>query len=147
MRDNLLGTWELIPELSLYEAGTPPASGLYEISEGDGSIRFRARWTMAPGEAERETSFGGPADGTIVALPSAASAGPDALQITRVASRTLDSAALRGGAVIACARRVASRDGVLLAVVPETRGAAGQRRRDFQVYRRAGSKDRDADAT
>lgn len=86
MRDLFLGTWQLIPELSMYESGTPPASGIYEITEGDGGIRFRVRWTI-------------------------------------------------------------SRDGMLLAVLQEARGADGQRRRDFQVYRRAGSQDREARAT
>lgn len=50
--------------------------------------------------------------------------------------RTLDSAALRGGETIAYARRVASADGSLLAVVQEGARPQGGRFRNFQVYRR-----------
>ena len=46
-------------------------------------------------------------------------AGPDSFTLTRVDASTLDSAALRNGAVVAYARRVVSADGSLLAVVQE----------------------------
>ena len=95
--DPFIGTWELVPELSLYETGAPQ-----------------------------------PLPGAEGAPPGA----PDALTLTRIDDRTLDSAALRGGEVIAWARRVASRDGALLAVVQEATGADGRRTRNFQVYRR-----------
>ncbi len=145
--DRYLGTWELVPELSLYEAGAPPASGRYTIAEpAPGVLALRVRWQAEPGGPAHESAFGGPADGTPQPLPArpadggaaaAAAAAPDALTLTRVDAHTLDSAALARGRVVASARRVASRDGALLAVVQEQVDAAGRRTRNFQLYRRA----------
>ncbi|HEX7242626.1 MAG TPA: hypothetical protein VF263_20215, partial [Longimicrobiaceae bacterium] len=102
--DLFLGTWELVPELSLYEAGPVPASGTYEIESGEGGIRVRIRWTMEAGGPEQQTAFAAPADGTPQPLPPSEQ-GPDAFSVTRVDGRTLDSAALRGGETLAYARR------------------------------------------
>lgn len=137
--DRYLGTWHLVPELSLYEVGPLPASGTYVLSAADGGVRAEVRWTMVADGPEQSTAFGGPADGSPVPLPGggAAGAGPDAFSLTRVDARTLDSAALREGVVVAYARRVASADGSLLAVVQEGPRPDGGRFRNFQVYRRA----------
>lgn len=139
--DLYLGTWELVPELSLYELGPVPASGTYEITRAGEGVQVRIRWTMQAGGPEQSTAFGGPADGVPQALPAAAAqgGGPDAFSLTRVDGRTLDSAALRGGAVVAYARRVASVDGGLLATVQEGSRPDGSRFRNFQVYRRVGA--------
>ena len=138
--DPYLGTWVLVPELSLYEAGRPPASGCYTIAEtAPGVLALHVRWQLEPGGPTHETGFGGRADGSSSALPASTGGsgdGPDALTLTRVDARTLDSAALAQGRVLASARRVASRDGALLAVVQEQVDAAGRRTRNFQVYRR-----------
>lgn len=134
--DLYVGVWELVPELSLYEWGAPPASGVYEIERAANAVQVRVRWTMLADGPEQSTAFGGPLDGTPQALPAAESGGaPDAFSLTRVDERTLDSAALRAGAVVAYARRVASADGTLLAVVQEGQQPGG-RFRNFQIYRR-----------
>jgi len=136
MTDLYLGNWLLIPELSLYQAGDPPAAGKYSIErDGDGELRLRVDWLPGKDAAWLNTSFGGPADGTPQSLEGPPG-GPDAFTLTRVDERTLDSAALRNGETIAYARRVASSDGKLLAVVQEAR-AGDQLIRNFQVYRRA----------
>jgi hypothetical protein len=134
-QDWFLGTWELIPELSLYEAGSAPAAGTYVIAERDGLVQVEIHWRMEPDGAEQRTSFAAPADGSPQPLAAGTGAGPDAFSLTRVDEWTLDSAALREGQVVAFARRVASRDGKLLAVVQEA-GSGGTRARNFQVYRR-----------
>lgn len=138
MTDLYLGEWLLIPELSLYQSGTPPAAGRYFIdARSDGSLLLRVEWQAGEGGRWLSTSFGGPADGTRQPLDGPPS-GPDAFTLTRVDERTLDSTALRNGETIAFARRVASSDGQLLAVVQEVR-AGDQLIRNFQVYRRAGA--------
>lgn len=146
--DRFLGTWTLVPELSLYETGTPPASGTYTIAEPTaGRLALHVAWRAGGDGPLRETRFGGPGDGAPQPLPlppdaAARPAGaPDAFTLTRVDAHTLDSAALAGGRVIAFARRVASHDGALLAVVQEHTGADGRRTRDFQLYRRAPASD------
>jgi hypothetical protein len=142
--DAFLGSWELVPELSLYEVGPTPASGRYEIAAvGADELELSIGWTLEAGGPEHSTTFGGPPDGRAVPLAGAAEAGPgpDAFTLTRVDRRTLDSAALRAGTVVAFARRVASHDGRLLAVVQEGQRPDGTRFRNFQVYRRLGSDD------
>lgn len=132
-----IGEWELIPELSLYASGIPPARGRYIIAQvGAGQLALEVRWRM-PGDIEdRSTKFGGVADGSHVALSPSAS-GADAFSLTHVDQSTLDSAAFRAGTRLAYARRVVSADGALLAVVQEHIDATGAPVRNFQLYRRA----------
>ena len=131
--DRYLGAWDLVPELSLYEAGEPPTSGRYTIElREDGRLMLKVRWQQSTGDAPREIAFGGPADGS----PQHRSDMPS-FSLTRVDAHTLDSSALSDGRVVAYARRVASRDGALLSVVQEHVSADGKRTRNFQVYRRA----------
>ncbi len=112
MADHLLGTWDFVPDLSLYETGSPPTGGRYTITESaPGVPSLHVRWPEKAGGPSRETVFGGPADGRPQSLPMAAGepAGtPEALTLTRVDARTLDSAVLARGAVIASAARAGS---------------------------------------
>lgn len=135
MRDGFLGTWELIPELSLYQQGPCPVWAEYEIQERDGNLHLRVAWEMEDG-GRSETAFGGPPDGS---LRSIEAPGVTGLRIERRDPHTLDSCAESDGEVVAWARRVASRDARLLAVVQEGRAGDGARFRNFQVYRRAES--------
>lgn len=90
-----------------------------------------------PGDtADKSTRFGGVADGSRVASP-ASEVGPDGYSLTHVDDATLDSAAYRGTTRVAYARRVASNEGMLLAVVQESLAPDGTPLRNFQVYRRA----------
>ena len=137
--DRFIGRWELIPEMSLYAVGEPPAAGLYVIEEPvPGTMQFRVTWRMHGDQEDRSTGFAGPSDGSRTGLPVTVAGAPDALTITRVDERTLDSAALRGEERVAYARRVVSTDGALMAVVQEAVTPSGDRLRNFQVYRRAG---------
>lgn len=131
-----IGEWQLIPELSLYESGVPPVDGRYIIARaGEDGLAIEVTWRM-PGDSEQKsTRFGGRADGTRVPLPSSGE-GPDAFSLTHVAESALDSAAYRGDTRIAYARRVASADGTLLAVLQASVMPGGNAVRNFQVYRR-----------
>jgi hypothetical protein len=139
-RDRVLGTWELVPELCLYEGRRQPAEGRYVIAAaGEGALSLTVRWRMTDEDDWHEASFGGPCDGSSQAappLPAAVPGAPDRFTLTRVDAGTLDSATFVGGVEIASARRVASADAELLAVVQEARMPAGSRVRNFQVYRR-----------
>ncbi|HET8772087.1 MAG TPA: hypothetical protein VFM71_13975 [Gemmatimonadaceae bacterium] len=132
-----VGEWALIPELSLYTSGVPPISGHYNIARvGEDQLALEVVWRMPGDTADKSTRFGGRADGSRVALP-ASEHGPDAYSLTHVDERTLDSAAYRGTVRLAYARRIASDDGMLLAVVQEALAPDGTPVRNFQLYRRA----------
>ena len=136
--DLYLGTWELIPELSLYDFGPLPASCTYHVEARDTGVHVHMQWKLERDGPESATEFGAPADGTRHDFPAAASgaAPPVAFSLARVDERTLDSRAFLGDEEIAYARRVASEDGELLAIVQEGLRPEGGRFRNFQVYRR-----------
>ena len=132
MGDRYLGTWELVPELSLYQSGEPPRSGRYALeSEGD-ALAVHIDWVDAQGEPG-EASYGGPTDGSEIELDAP---GAPRLTLQRVDDATLDSAVFVDGEQIAWARRRASTDGSLLSVVQSGTDAEGTAFRNFQVYRR-----------
>jgi hypothetical protein len=127
-----LGAWALAPELSLYQTGAPPRSGLYRIEPADEGVMISISWETADG-VSLSTSFGGPADGRVL-QPS--TAGAPAFSLTHIDDATLDSAAFQNGARIAYARRAVSKEGDLLATVQEAIAPDGTVTRNFQVYRR-----------
>jgi len=136
MPDLFIGTWQLVPELSLYTTGAAPVAGTYDIIEtAAGAIDISICYRMEGDESDKTIHFGGSVDGAHHPLPDSG-AGPNAFTLTRIDRRTLDSAALRGDEVLAFARRIVSADGSLMAVVQETH-TGGEKLRNFQVYRRA----------
>jgi hypothetical protein len=137
--DLYLGTWELVPELSLYDFGPLPASCTYVIEGTPEGVSIDMRWTMTPGGPSSDMRFAGPIDGSrrSFASDSGSADPPVFFSLTRVDARTLDSRAFRNDVEIAYARRVASEGGDLLAIVQEGQRPDGGRFRNFQVYRRA----------
>ena len=139
--DLYLGDWELIPELCVYEFGSAPVTGAYLIAKQGRKLRITIEWSMSAGTEAQSTGFEAPPDGSPQPVPAGVTgSGPDTFTLTRVDERTLDSAAFRGEEQVAYARRVASVDGALLAVVQEARDPHGERYRNFQVYRRRGAR-------
>lgn len=135
MADAFIGTWRLVPELSLYTTGAAPVAGTYDIvAAGPSAIDISICYRMEGDAVDKTIHFGGRMDGSHQALPDSG-AGPNAFTLTRIDERTLDSAALRGDEVLAFARRVVSLDGSLMAVMQETH-IGGEKLRNFQVYRR-----------
>lgn len=137
--DLYLGQWQLVPELSLYQFGPLPAACTYLIQEDARGIRVSMRWQLQSDGPESTMEFGGPADGSRHTLPGDLDASATTtFSITRIDPHTLDSAAFRGDERFAYARRVASHDGSLLAIVQEGLLPDGGSFRNFQVYRRMG---------
>lgn len=134
--DLFLGTWILLPELSLYQVGAPPQRGTYVITEHGGIVHFRIDWVPAEGGPERTLSFSGPPDGVVQPASAPAPGAPDSFSVVRVDHRTLDSSAFAAGQVVAYARRIVSSDGELLAVVQQGTAPGQGLFRNFQVYRR-----------
>jgi hypothetical protein len=130
--DRFLGRWQLVPELCLYEFGSPPASGDYQISRDGRKIQISMAWSMANGVSQT-AQYGAVDDGS---WQPVSGPGSETYTLSRIDEFTLDSAAFRAGASIGYARRVASRDGGLLVVVQDGAREDGQKFRNFQVYRR-----------
>jgi hypothetical protein len=129
--DLYFGTWELIPELSLYESGPLPTSCTYTVEERGEAVHVTMTWRFEADGPESRTEFGGPSDGTRHVLD-----GGVTFSVTRIGERTLDSHAFRGDDIVAYARRTVSADGALMAIVQEGERPGGGRFRNFQVYRR-----------
>jgi hypothetical protein len=126
-----LGIWILIPELSLYQTGTPPLSGRYTISENETEVHFEIEWVDINGD-EHILTFGGSHDG---ARHPITAPGVTEVSFMGVDDHTLDSTAYDNGEVVMSARRVVSKDGTLLAVSQVIHTAEGKSS-NFQVYRR-----------
>lgn len=103
--DPFLGIWHLIPDQSRYEFGQPPASGTYILTANETSYTFTIQWTTADGQAMNAT-FDGIPDGQQYPYENPAIA--DAISLTRVNDRQLDSATFKNGQQIAHATRVLS---------------------------------------
>lgn len=125
-------TWELIPELSFYQEGEAPQSGLYEISVHDNVASFSIKWTTIDGE-EKSIDFAGPLDGKQHDVEQ--SPGVKASYI-RVNSQTLDSKMYMNDIELAYARRLVSNDGTLMAVLQTGIRPDGSSYRNTQVYRK-----------
>jgi hypothetical protein len=135
--DAFIGTWILVPELSLYEWGPLPVTCTYVIAPTGAEIEVEMRYTVAPGGEEQVVTYGGPVDGTPQILPAGAgTSGPDSYALVRIDERTLDSTAMRGNQILAYARRVVSSDRQLMAIVQQGQRPDGPTFRNFQVYRR-----------
>ena len=111
MSDLFLGSWVLVPELSLYDFGSPPLSGVYEISGSGSTLQFRISWIPGDGGPERSIDYAGPADGSPQIVVPDGPAASDSFQVIRINDRTLDTTAFRNGETLAYARRVASHRG------------------------------------
>jgi hypothetical protein len=132
--ENYLGDWTLIPELSIYQKGTPPRSGKYSISRKAGIIWISIVWTDLDSK-EYSIAFGGQADGI---KRESDAPGVTHVSYSEVDENTLDSSAYNQGHITMYARRVVSNDGQLLAV-SQTRYLEDGNCSNFQVYRRQGT--------
>ena len=130
MADKVLGRWALIPELSIYQQGSAPLSGVYEIARRKEQFEFRVRWTPVDGGAQ-EIAFAGSASGEKTDV-----GGGLAMAVVVVSDSILDTTAYLGDRRVGYARRAASEDGALLSVMQEAFADDGAAIRNFQVYRR-----------
>ena len=125
-----LGTWELIPELCIYEQGEAPQTGIYRITQTDGVVSISIDW-LDRENVEHHVEFRGVPDGS--EMPTEVP-GLTHMTLTKINSSTLDSAAYNGEQRIMYARRVAH--GNLLSTLQRITTDAGSIS-IFQVYRRA----------
>ncbi|MEM1302244.1 MAG: hypothetical protein AAGH17_06665 [Pseudomonadota bacterium] len=121
----------MLPELSFYEEGDAPKLGRYNIDVVENDVVFSVQWTDDSGD--HEISFGGPLDGQLYPTDLA----PNSFtSFTQIDDSTLESAVVMNDVEVAYARRQASIDGDLLAVLQVNRKPDGSIVRITQVYRR-----------
>lgn len=128
-----LGTWVLVPESCDYEQNDPPLSGTYEIRLLDGTLHFDMRWTDSSGEPHA-ASFSGVPDGE--PKPFAGGELADALAITAVSDRELNSSAFFRGRERMVAQRQLDDTGQAMRVIQLVRLPDGTSLRNISIYRR-----------
>jgi|GEM_PF-740859 len=126
------GTWQLVPELCIYQSGEVPREGIYAISISGGRAEFSIEWTTQEGE-QHSAAFGGRMDGS---RQPVAAGSPAEFSIQK-SGDSLDSTVWLNGDRIAYAQRRVSDDGVLLSTIQEGIDSSGSSYRNFQVYRRS----------
>ena len=131
---DFLGTWMLIPDSCRYEQGEPPHSGSYHIEERDGHLHFRMQWVDAEGKSEA-VEFSGRPDGISVPFPGGELA--DALAISAVSARELNSSAFLRGRELMVAQRQLDERGQAMRVTQIVRLPDGTSPANVSIYRRA----------
>jgi hypothetical protein len=129
------GIWQLKPELSAYEFGTPPAEGLYTIRAAGDVYLFEIVWKTAEGQSFK-AAFSGIPDGK--QYPYEDQQVADALSMTRVDELTLDSETFKGGKRIAHALRELIEDGRVMRVTQSGRTPDGETYSNVSYYTRLG---------
>lgn len=133
MSDLFLGFWVMDAAHNIYEVGTPPLNGSYEITDEGGAYRFTMAWTAADGTSY-QIDYRTIPDGQMHPYENPAQA--DALRTTRVDDRTLESESIKGGVVIAHGRRVLSEDGQTMFITQSGQRPDGTRFENRSVYYR-----------
>lgn len=128
-----LGTWLLDPESCQYEQGDPPRSGSYRIEEAGERLAFHMEWIDAAGES-LSASFTGIPDGTPEAFPGGDLA--DAMSVTPVSRRELNSAAFYKGHERMVASRQLDDDGGAMRVIQVVRLPNGESPTNISIYLR-----------
>jgi len=128
-----LGTWVLIPSTCDYEQSEPPVEGTYRIEETAEGLAFHMAWTDGAGE-RHTASFSGVPDGR--PRPFAGGELADALSVTAVSARELNSSAFFRGEELMVAQRQLDDSGQAMRVIQLVRLPDGTSPRNISVYRR-----------
>ncbi|PCJ27099.1 MAG: hypothetical protein COA96_04070 [SAR86 cluster bacterium] len=100
--ENFLGKWKLSPEEALYEFGTPPSSGTYEIIKNGETLIFNMEWMDSKGESHN-MSYSEICDGNFHELKDVPVA--DELRLTLKSNTLLESDARKNGVTVMSAQR------------------------------------------
>jgi hypothetical protein len=122
--DLFVGTWQLDPMQNKYEFGDPPQQGQYIIVPHEAGYLVTMKWTNPAGKA-LEMQYEATPDNT---------PGVDSMSMTRIDEKTLDSAAMAGGQVIAYGRRVLSQDGQTMTITQSGKTPDGREFSNLSVY-------------
>ena len=126
-----LGTWTLDPDSCDYEQSEPPKEGTYRIEERGDQLHFIMRWVDAQDE-EHLLSFSGPPNGQ--ALPFAGGPLADALAITAVSERELNTSGFYRGEECMVAQRQLDATGSAMRVTQVVRFTDGSSAANIAVY-------------
>ena len=133
---SFLGTWQLVPESCRYDQGEAPASGTYRISVApDGVLSLTTQWQDSAGQSHSFT-LSGPPDGSKAAFDGGDLA--DALAITAVSPRELNSYAYLRGKELMVAQRQLDETGQAMRVTQMVRLPDGTRPSNVSVYLKEG---------
>lgn len=131
--DAFLGTWELDPTHLDYELGQPPKQGTYTIKASAERYLISMSW-ITPDNQDMQMHYEAIPDGKV--YPYTNTPGVDAMSMTRVDDRTLDSAAFKDGVQINYARRKLSEDGLTMTILQSGATPDGGEYRNTAVYKK-----------
>ena len=100
--DRFLGRWELVPDQSEYDLGSPPASGMYEIIREGDKLTFKMEWMDAEG-IEQKMAYSEICDGKFHAYPNTEIA--DEICLSLKSDHLLESLAKKNGKIVLSAKR------------------------------------------
>ncbi len=128
-----LGTWVLIPGSCDFKQSEPPQSGTCLIEETTEGLRFEMAWMDSAGE-QHGAGFSGVPDGKPVPFDGGKLA--DALSITAVSTRELNSSAFFRGKELMVTQRQLDDTGQAMRVIQLVRLPDGTSPRNISIYRR-----------
>ncbi len=126
-----LGMWVLDVESCVFEQGDPPTSGSIKILADGEELVFEMKWIALDGESHF-ASFRAKPDGGLIPFDGGGLA--DALSVTAVSDRELNSSAFRDGFELMSARRKLSADALKMHVVQTVRLPDGLTPSNHSVY-------------
>jgi hypothetical protein len=126
-----LGAWKLNPAKSRYELGQPPQTGNYILEPEGDKLKVTMQWRTEDGKEFNQVHHGIP-DGkeyTYTENPAV-----DAMSMTLVDAKTLDTAALKDGQIISFARRILSDDGNIMTITMSGKTPQGTDYTNLAIY-------------
>lgn len=131
MLEGFLGIWTLNPARSKYELGQPPQAGTYILEpDGDG-LKVSMKWVDANNNEHSQVYRGIP-DGKH--YPYTENPAVDAMTMTLIDAKTLDTSALKEGQIVSYARRVLSDDGATMTITMSGKTPQGTEYTNLAIY-------------
>ncbi len=125
------GVWTLNREASQYAQGEPPHDASYTLEPDGDAIKVTMAWTGADGQRKHQVYTGVP-DGVV--YPYDGGEVVDAISMTLLDARTLDTDSRKDGQIIAHARRVLSEDGGTMTITMRGTAPDGRTIDNIAIY-------------
>ncbi|MCC6612640.1 MAG: hypothetical protein IT320_04120 [Anaerolineae bacterium] len=128
------GLWTLNREASRYAQGEPPHDASYKLEPDGDAIKVTMDW-LGPDGLPKHQVYTGVPDGVV--YPYDGGDVVDAISMTLLDARTLDTDSRKDGRIIAYARRVLSEDGETMTITMRSFLPDGRELDNIAVYEKS----------